>query len=106
MFLTSLVTPFSPLLLPYMYLPFAVNDASHAATTDEVCLATTVSARLRPECVWEVSSKTETHYLDGEWLGACAKSLHVGGSKVPMYRGLDVLPWFSVFLKSVEGTRR
>lgn len=26
-----------------------------------------------------------------------------GGS---MYRELDVLPWFSVFLKSVEGTRR
>lgn len=53
-----------------MYLPFAVNDASHAATTDEVCLATTVSARLRPECVWEVSSKTETHYLVCEYLGA------------------------------------
>lgn len=23
-----------------------------------------------------------------------------------MYRELDVLPWLSVFLKSVEGTRR
>lgn len=81
MFLTSLVTPCSHLLLPYMYLPFAVNDASHAATTDEVCLATTVNARLRLACVWEVSSKTETHYLDGEYLGACAESLHVGGNK-------------------------
>lgn len=54
-----------------MYLPFAdsafrVNDAFHAATSDEVCLATAVNARLRPECVWEVFSKTETHYLDGE----------------------------------------
>lgn len=92
MFLTSSpVTPCSHLLLPYMYLPFAdsafrVNDASHAATSDEVCLATAVNARLRPECVWEVSSKTEIYYLDGEYLGACAKSLHVGREYVSRTR--------------------
>lgn len=74
-----------------MYLLFAdstfrVNDTSHAATSDEVCLATAVNARLRPECVWEVSSKTEIHYLDGEYLGACAKSLHVGREYVSRTR--------------------
>lgn len=109
MFLTSPLTPCSHLLLPYMYLPcadsaFRVNDASHVATSDEVCLATAVNARLRPECVWEVSSKTEIHYLDGEYLGACAKSFTCRGGS--MYRELDVLPWLSVFLKSVEGNRR
>lgn len=92
MFLTSsLVTPCSHLLLPYIYLLFTnsavrVNDPFHAATTDEVCLATTVNARLRPECVWEVPSKTETHYLDGEYLEACAKRLHVGREYVSRTR--------------------
>lgn len=64
---------------------FRGSDASHAATSDEVYFATVVNASAAA-CMClsehEVSSRTEIHCLDGEYLGACAKSLHVGGSKL------------------------
>lgn len=59
---------------------FRVNDASHAAPNDEVSFATAMNASAAA-CMClrehEVSSKTEIHYLDGEYRGACAERLHV-----------------------------
>lgn len=91
---SSLVTPCSHLLIPTMCLlftdsAFRVNDASHAATSDEVYFATVLNASAAA-CMClrehEVSSKTEIHYLDGEYLGACAKRLDVGQEYVSRTR--------------------
>lgn len=66
---------FSPSPPPTIYLFFAnsavgVDDASHAATSDEVSFATAMNASAAA-CMClrehEVSSRTEIHYLDGEY---------------------------------------